>query len=341
MRLGIDLTWMGNRPAGVGTVAGELVSVLQAREDIELVLFKDRGARGLLKHWGLYKEIRDANLDVLWQAGGWLPLVLPSRLVTIQTVHDLFSFDHPEWFPQKGLSRWWSNNARVKRALRRADIVHCISKTTRKDLERLFPRCSSKALVAYQGVSNSSNPSSARGNYVLMMGTVEPRKNMVFACEVLDKVLEQADTSVVFAGKVGWKAEESMRAMRDLASKYSGRVVIEEYVSDERKWELLQGAQLLLMTSHAEGFGRPLVEAMNVGTPVAVSAIDVAREVVGDVGSIVDRGNVEAHVKAVYEVLEGRAPAREVLEAQAAKFSNKKMADAIISAARQRLEESL
>ena len=96
---------MGEKPAGVGTMAGEVIDELKRRGDVKVVLFRSEAiGRGPLKHVRLARAIKTAKLDAFWQPGGWLPFFLPHELVTVQTVHDLISLDHPEWFPN-GASR--------------------------------------------------------------------------------------------------------------------------------------------------------------------------------------------------------------------------------------------
>lgn len=308
MRIGIDVTWLGTSPAGVGTMTGEVIAELTQRPDVELVLF--RAGRGVGKHWRLYRQIRAAHVDVLWQTGGWLPLLLPRRLCTIQTVHDLISFAHPEWFPQGRCSRAWSEHVRVAWALRRATVVHAISAWTASQVRTRFPATHVKLFMAYQGVAAPTHidpalvPTDVVHPYVLLLGTVEPRKNIPFACEVFLEFAQQyPDPHLVIAGQVGWRAQESIRAIQQLQVQLPGRVHLLGYLSDAHKWALIQGAAAMWMVSHAEGFGRPLVEAMQVGTPVIATAHSAMQEVVEDAGILVPVGNKTKTARALWRAL--------------------------------------
>lgn len=308
MRLGVDVTWLGGKPAGVGTMVGDVLEELKRREDIELVLF--RAGTGPLKHWQLYKQIKEADLNVLWQIGDWLPMFLPKKLTTIQTVHDLISFTHPEWFPQSGFSRWWSQTVRVGRAIRRADVLHCISQWTAHELKRFFPGSGTKIQVAYQpvvapeAIDTSKVPSEVKPPFLLVLGTIEPRKNIEGICEAFAQfAAEYPEPHLVFAGGEGWKAEASLEAIERIAHQFPDRVHQLGYVDDATKWTLLKEAGGLVMLSHAEGFGRPVVEAMLVGTPAIVAANSALKEIAEDAAVLVHPEETKKVVRAMWRVL--------------------------------------
>ena len=307
MRIGIETTWLGHRPAGVGTMVGEVIDELEGRQDVELFLI--HGGSGPLKHWRIYKQLKERQLDVLWQVGGWLPLLMPRGLKTIQTVHDLISFDNPEWFPQSGLSRWWSQTIRVKRALRRATWAHCVSEWTWKQLLRHAPHVKDRAFVAHQGVCVPHERGGELADpvprpYVLVLGTIEPRKNIAFACEVFEQFArEYEEPHFVVVGGTGWKVEESLQALRELQEQFPGRVHHLGYVHDQEKWRLLEDAGALLITSHAEGFGRPALEAMSVDTPVIAPAHSALEEIATDAAIMVPPGDTKKTARALWRAL--------------------------------------
>lgn len=280
---------MGQDPAGVGTFAGEVIKELEGRKDLELVLFKAKDD-SWRRHLDLYVEIRDAKIDVLWQLGGWLPLFIPRRIKTIQTVHDLISYDHPEWFPQSGISRFWSQHIRVPRAILSANVVHAISKFTASQLER-FSLVGDKIVTAYQGadvpedIAQDRLPDElAAQNYLVMVGTIEPRKNIEAAIEAFKLVTDKHEhDKFVIIGKKGWGTDKVMKVIENAGEsvRYLG------YVDDATKFAIIKNARGLVMTSCEEGFGRPLVEAMRLGVPVMASATSGMKEVAEDAGIMV------------------------------------------------------
>ena len=73
MRLGIDLTWMGEKPR-CWNDGREVIDELKRRGDVKVVLFRSEAiGRGPLKHVRLARAIKTAKLDAFWQPGGWLP----------------------------------------------------------------------------------------------------------------------------------------------------------------------------------------------------------------------------------------------------------------------------
>lgn len=338
MRVGVDLTWLGDKPAGVGTMVGDVVAELERRNDVELVLF--RAGSGLGKHWRLYRQIKRARLDMLWQVGDWLPLLLPRDLKTIQTVHDLISFDHSEWFPQSGFSRWWSQRVRVGRSIKRADVVHAISQWTAEQVRRLFPEASEKVVVAYQGVSvpdviTDVVPDAIDKPFLLVLGTIEPRKNIEAICEAfLQFANEYSEPHLVIAGGEGWRFESSMEAIDQLAVNLPGRVHRLGYVDDGTKWSLLQEASVLVMLSHAEGFGRPVVEAMTVGTPAIVAANSALKEIAEDAAILVFPENKKKVARAMWRALYHPQLPERVMKLghdRAERFSTREMVDQILT----------
>jgi glycosyltransferase involved in cell wall biosynthesis len=335
MKIGIDTTWMGNEPSGVGTFAGEVIRELEGREDLELVLFKavDRSWR---RHLDLYQEIADRKIDVLWQLGGWLPLFMPSGVKTIQTVHDLISYDHPEWFPQTGLSRFWSQNILVPNAIKKADLVHAVSNYTANQLDR-FSSVKDRIVMAYQGAELPSKidstliPDAIAGiPYLVMIGTVEPRKNISSAIEAFKIVGDKNQKAkLVILGAKGWGTSETIEAINSAGN----AVIYLGYVSDDVKFSILKGARGLVMTSYEEGFGRPLVEAMRLDVPVAASYSSGMKEVAEDAGIMVLMDDIQKIAHAMerllnHEELRGKliALGRKRLE----KFNTKKMVDRIL-----------
>jgi len=353
MKIGIDLTWQTDKPAGVETMVGEVLMELVSRKEVQLMVFVLRGSTrvykgisvrevrsGWLRHVDLYLMIRKESLDVLWQVGGWLPLFFPHKLKTIQTVHDLISADHPAWFPQTGFSARWSWYMRVGRSLRRATVIHAISHWTEKQIMRLFPDTRGKIIAAYQGVSAPDQirteqiPKYIQTPFIVILGTIEPRKNIPLACEAfLLFAQEHPDPHLVFVGKRGWKAEESLMAIETLQKALPGRVHVEFYVTHAEKWALLSGASAVLMVSHAEGFGRPLVEAMSVGTPVIASANSAMQEVVEDAGILVPPDDVQKTARAMWRALYHPTLSDRLIELgseRAKRFSTKQMVDCVL-----------
>jgi glycosyltransferase involved in cell wall biosynthesis len=138
-------------------------------------------------------------------------------------VHDVDIFSHPEWFPQGRLQRYFTTHVFLH-GLRRAQHVFCVSEDTRKNVLQLIPTLDTRLSVTYEGVNvtRAIKAKEERDDQVLIMGTVEPRKNISLITEVWPEVCRRVERSVnlVIAGKDGWgkvdiPAGESIRRLRD------------------------------------------------------------------------------------------------------------------------------
>ena len=117
--------------------------------------------------------------------------------------------------------------------------------------------------------------------YILCVGTIEPRKNHVFLLDAFEKALYKKGINLVIAGKVGWNVEELMQRIQK--SEYYNKQLFRLTGLDDNEIEYLyQNALALAFPTYNEGFGLPMVEALERGTPVLASDIPVLREVGGE-----------------------------------------------------------
>ena len=195
------------------------------------------------------------------------------------------------------------------------DLFFCISESTTNYLQWLFNVPKEKVVVALLGNNvNTDMANKARSQighseiepYFLMLGTIEPRKNIA----VIFKWLSQNPNLLkrfrfVFAGRQGWGVSFAEYVnMYDLsAAVESGRIVHLGFVDEVLKATLIVGAQAILYPSLFEGFGLPVLEAMELGTPVIASCSTSIPEVLGETGYYFDPYSVESLNKAFSEFL--------------------------------------
>ena len=187
----------------------------------------------------------------------------------VVTVHDLAVLRHPGTFNQ--WTRRYSRLA-VPRVARAARLVIAVSEFTRGEIAELLAVPAERIRVIPNGVGAPFVPEgrAAEGDYVLMVGTLEPRKNLAAA----EEAARSLGVPVRVVGARGWGGVQ--------VDGWLGRV------ADEELARLYRGARCLVYPSLYEGFGIPVLEAMACGTPVVTSRGGATEEVAGGAAVLVD-----------------------------------------------------
>jgi glycosyltransferase involved in cell wall biosynthesis len=195
-----------------------------------------------------------------------LPLVLPCPAVV--TIHDLSFEREPSLMGRR--DRFVFRKV-VPRAARKAVRVLTVSERTRRDLRELYGLPDGKIVVTPNGVDPAFTPSNSlsQGDYVLVVGAVQERKNPLAALAAADA----AALPLVVAGPA--KDEALARELERRGARVTG------YVEQEELVRLYRGAVCLLQPSRYEGFGLPVLEAMACGTPVVAVPEPALQEVAG------------------------------------------------------------
>ena len=216
---------------------------------------------------GLRRAAR--NADVLHCPTFRAPL--RSSVPLVVTVLDLAVLRHPELF-----NRWNRTYSRltVPRVVCAARRVIAISEFTKRELVDLLDVDPERVSVIGVPplVEFVSDGPRAEGDYVLAVGTLEPRKNLERAADAASR----AGVELRVVGARGW-GDVSPNGVRWLGE-----------VGDDELARLLRGARALVYPSLYEGFGIPILEAMSVGTPVVTSRGGATEEVAGGAAVLVD-----------------------------------------------------
>jgi glycosyltransferase involved in cell wall biosynthesis len=137
--------------------------------------------------------------------------------------------------------------------------------------------------------------------YILFVGTVEPRKNLVTLVRAFAAVVKDFPHLLVLAGARGWMSEPVFAEIERQGLK--DRVVHLGYVPAEDLPALMSGAEVFVYPSLGEGFGLPPLEAMACGVPVVCSNAPALPEVVGDAAILVPPTDVAALEEAIMHLL--------------------------------------
>jgi glycosyltransferase involved in cell wall biosynthesis len=321
-------------PGGMGTYVRELVPALRlADPGLELTLFHSRfeDAAEPPEPWmagfasvevpasirRLYPEWAAARRPALPEALGSLDVIhspLPAAVPPVRagqtlvvTVHDVAFLVHPRVFP----SRWRAMyRAGLRRIVRSADAVIAVSRHTAEDLVRhrrvdagrihVVPLAASLPKTG-SDVGQTLARLKVHGPYLLFVGTLEPRKNVVRLVRAYRRLAARGmPHSLVLAGPLGWGARP---LLDELAQEGPGEVVLTGATTALDLDALYRGAAVFVYPSLYEGFGLPVLEAMARGTPCVVSSTSSLPEVAGEAAVPVDPRSTGALVEAVERVL--------------------------------------
>jgi len=266
-------------------------------------------------------------------------LLMPLRgIPTVLTVHDLIFRLFPEY--HKRLNYWYLNAA-MPVFTRKASALVAISECSKRDLVRLYGIPAEKISVVYEAASPHFQPASKQkvaevrfryglpDHYMLALGTIEPRKNLIRLVSAL-RVLRQryADLALVVVGSTGWLYHDLFHALEELHDPKA--VLLAGYVPDEDLPAVISGASLYVLASLYEGFGLPILEAMACGTPVVCSNTSSMPELGNQAARYFDPYDIDSMVEELGAVLsdaELRADMRARGLVRASHFSWRQAAD--------------
>ena len=264
--------------------------------------FKLKIAKSVLPFWTytkLSQEIKKDKPDVLFMPIQSAPFFKkPKNIKLVITIHDLAFLLFPEHFTFKDR---FLLNFHTKRAVQMADKIIAPSEATKKDLIKFYGVDEDKIEVIYHGIKNHelgimnyelkiNNP------YILFVGTIQPRKNIVKLIEAFEILktspnpsLSGGELKLIIVGGKGWMADEIYQKAKK--SKFSDEIIFKGKVSDNELANLYKNASILVLPSLYEGFGLPVLEAMSYGVPCVVSDNSSLREIAGDSALLIDAYN--------------------------------------------------
>jgi glycosyltransferase involved in cell wall biosynthesis len=261
---------------------------------------------------------------------GLVPLFRGRR--TVLTIHDLSLVRH--WRSHRLIR--YARIPLILLAPRLADRVIAVSRATADEVISLTGTSPRKIEIIPLAARESATPAdpevvtAVRARYglgtrpyLLVPGTLEPRKNHLRVIAAFDAVLRRSpavsDLQLVLAGQPGWRAAAIGQAVASSPNREHIRLL--GYVPDEDLAALMTGSQAVVYASLYEGFGLPVVEAMACGAPVVTSNVSSMPEVAGDAGILVDPVDVASIARGIDEVLHADASVRAGSLARAATFS--------------------
>ncbi len=330
MRIGIDcrriLDPKHNEAAGVGYYTYYLIKNLLERDktnqyflflydtriklnefkqdNVQIVYFP--GLENLGKIPFFYRHIlvphilRLYRLDIYHNPAYVIPFFYFGK--SIITVHDLALYKNSAWFPDH---QFFNTSILTPLSIWKAKKIIAVSESTKTDLIKYFKVKKEKIEVILEGVDDYCNLAVDESNidskfkidapYFLALGTLEPRKNLVRLIEAFNIFLTEnpdSNLKLVLAGKKGWKYESIFETINKL--NLEDKVIWVGYVHLPEKVYLLRKSFALVFPSLYEGFGLPILEAMNMGVPVVTSNVASIPEIVIDNAVLIEPEDIES-----------------------------------------------
>lgn len=273
--------------------------------------------------------IRRQALDVFFSPTHYTPWF--TTIPKAMSVMDLSYLHYPELFKKKDFIQLQYMGGF---SIRNAQHIFTISEFSKKEILKNYHIPAEKITVTYPGhehlsthVIETSLSKKTGENYILFVGTLQPRKNVERLIEAYEST--QTDHKLVIVGKRGWLYESILKKMQTSSKKDS--IVYLEFVSDEELTVLYAKAAFLVLPSLYEGFGIPVLEAHTHSLPVVVSNTTSLPEVAGEAGIYVDPTNTSSIAEGITKALQLSESDRKKLAGEAkkqlAKFSWKKTAE--------------
>jgi glycosyltransferase involved in cell wall biosynthesis len=343
MKVSLELQPCLKNKSGIGVYTYEIAKNLQKFNDINLCgdIFNfvnrndiDKDLEGLnfnnnvftLFPYGVYRRIWNyVPIKYNWLFNDkadiyhFFNFIVPPRVKgkVITTIHDMTYELYPETMHKNNLKRLKND---IEYSVNRADKIITVSESSKKDIMKFLDVDESKIEVVYNGVEydrfNKSYTEDEKSkvrekynlpkNYILYMGTLEPRKNIesiIEAFEIFKREdgLANQKVKLVIAGKKGWLFESIFNLVDRLNLK--DEVIFTDYVDENDKPLIYNMASVFLFPSLYEGFGIPVLEAMASSVPVITSNVSSLPEVAGDAAILVAPKDIESIARQMNEIL--------------------------------------
>lgn len=355
MRIGIDMSALVKEAAGIGQwiihvtqrimemdsendyylfTYDEIKIPYQLKENWKIIYYGGEKKKQIRYLTHAPRLLKKHKIDVFIGTRHYLPPFY-KKTKYIAVVHDLIPLYMPELFTRQHKLRFHLFTAIARR---QANLVIAVSKATRQDVLKYMHIPEEKIRVIYEGantmftaVRDEAGIQSALKKYgidspyILCLSTVEPRKNMLRTIQAYEQVVQEHKLpyKLVIVGGSGWNNGAIYEYVQN-NNRLKEHVIFTGYVSNEEVKNIYANASLFIYASLCEGFGLPVLEAMQSGVPVITSSVSSMPEVAGDACELVNPYSIDELKDAITRVLfseETRESMRKLGLEQAKKFS--------------------
>ena len=275
---------------------------------------------------GIVQDLRRDGVQLFHGLSGELPLgIRKNGIKSIVTIHDLIFLRHPEfynWIDRK-VYEW-----KFRKTIQEADRIVAISECTKRDIMLLGSVPAEKIDLIYQSCStffklreseDKLQDVNARymlpARYIVSVGTIEERKNILLAVKALHRL--PADLSLVIVGRPTPYTDYVKHYVEE--NRLGDRVLMLHNVPNADLPSIYQMAEACVYPSRYEGFGIPVIEAIQSGLPVVACKGSCLEEAGGNDSIYVDPDDVVGMAEAVASLLKG-TEGRDLRVARAQKY---------------------
>lgn len=348
MKIGIDAIPLAQSRTGIGHYTLELargLAQLSPADEFELLApvptldLTDNGDAALpqnlrvvqakinqlRKRWwsiGLPLYLGEAQYELFHGTNYNVPLW--KRCRTVVSIHDLSLLLHPETHEEHLVRR---ARRRLPTMARVATMIITPSEAVKRELCEHLDVSPSKVAVTPEAARRNFRPAKpervrearrrleVEDEFLLFVGTIEPRKNLITLVRAFEEVLRIGSwrPQLVIAGKEGWLTDDLFAYINKTGLKE--RIKVTGYITDEDLRALYSSCEMCIYPSLYEGFGLPTLEAMACGAPVITSRTASLVETVGDAARLIDPRDVNDLARAIIELHENEAERRHFAEA--------------------------
>ena len=314
MRFGLDGIPLQGKRTGVGHYTFELARSLGAiAPDHEFELVSPPSLNGFRRRswWsiGLPLYCRRAAFALFHGTNFELPYW--TTCPTVLTIHDLSLLLYPQTHEKRLVLR---AKLKLPRTARRANAVITPSEAVKREVceylgvraEKVFAIPEAARSAFYRVAASESRPICERlgveEQFILFVGTVEPRKNLLTLVRAFERILRTTSVrlQLVIAGEKGWLSDDLMTYLN--ASGIHDRVLFTGHLPDDDLRALYSACLVFVYPSLYEGFGLPLLEAMSCGAPVVTSNVPSIVETAGDAARLISPTDVDELSRAIMDL---------------------------------------
>jgi glycosyltransferase involved in cell wall biosynthesis len=289
-----------------------------------IVLFPQARHPILFYLWFEYsvaRTLKSVKPDIFYSPDGFLSL--KANTCSLPVMHDINYEHYPEDLP-KVVSRYYKKYNPL--FLKKGQRVLTVSEFSKKDIADTYHISPDKIDVVYNGADMAYKPISKEEkenikqkytggkDYFIYVSALHPRKNVKRLLLAFDKVKENSgsDIKLVLVGPEYFKNSEMQQVHATM--KYKQDVVFTGRLNVDELCKVMGAAFALTYVSYFEGFGIPIVEAMQCDVPVITSNVTSMPEVAGDAALLVDPMSVDSIAKGMLDILQNESLRQKLVE---------------------------